>query len=75
MKGYNEFLRGGSVIDVVEKGCFKCEVLRCDGLVGEGSDLGEDGEVILDVMIMDGYIYFSWFLFFINFFDIFIIKE
>lgn len=52
--GYNEFLRGGSVIDVVEKGCSKCEVLRCDGSVGEGSDPDEDGEVTLDAMIMDG---------------------
>lgn len=55
LKGYNEFLRGGSVIDVVEKGCSKCEVLRCDGSVGEGSDPDEDGEVTLDAMIMDGY--------------------
>lgn len=55
MKGYNEFLHGGSVIDVVEKGCSKCEVLRCDGSVGEGSDPDEDGEVTLDAMIMDGY--------------------
>ena len=54
LSGYNVFLNGGSVVDAVEKGCSKCEVLRCDGSVGEGSDPDENGEVTLDAMIMDG---------------------
>ncbi|XP_061163758.1 N(4)-(Beta-N-acetylglucosaminyl)-L-asparaginase-like [Saccostrea echinata] len=52
--GYNVFLTGGSAVDAVERGCSKCEVQRCDGSVGEGSDPDEEGEVTLDAMIMDG---------------------
>lgn len=47
-------LFGGFVLDVVENGCVVCEKEQCDGIVGFGGSFDEGGEIILDVMIMDG---------------------
>jgi N4-(beta-N-acetylglucosaminyl)-L-asparaginase len=38
----------------VEHGCSTCEAERCDGTVGYGGSPDENGESLLDAMIMDG---------------------
>lgn len=43
-----------TAVDAVEAGCSECEMERCDGSVGWGSDPDEAGETTLDAMIMDG---------------------
>ncbi|XP_069676921.1 N(4)-(Beta-N-acetylglucosaminyl)-L-asparaginase-like isoform X2 [Periplaneta americana] len=48
------YLKKGSALDAVEKGCSTCEEEQCDGTVGYGGSPDEDGETTLDAMIMDG---------------------
>ncbi|KAH3842682.1 hypothetical protein DPMN_116186 [Dreissena polymorpha] len=43
-----------TAVDAVEAGCTECELERCDGSVGWGSNPDEAGETTLDAMIMDG---------------------
>lgn len=38
----------------VEQGCTECEKDRCDGTVGFGGSPDENGESVLDALIMDG---------------------
>lgn len=51
---WNEVLKGGSRLDILEAGCSKCEELQCDGTVGFGGSPDEHGETTLDAFIFDG---------------------
>ncbi|KAF8046860.1 hypothetical protein N665_3376s0003 [Sinapis alba] len=45
---------GISAVDAVVEGCSACEELRCDGTVGPGGSPNENGETMLDALVMDG---------------------
>ncbi|CAN7012392.1 unnamed protein product [Brassica rapa subsp. trilocularis] len=46
--------KGSSAVEAVVEGCSACEELRCDGTVGPGGSPNENGETMLDALIMDG---------------------
>nr|VDD39486.1 unnamed protein product [Brassica oleracea] len=46
--------KGSSAVEAVVEGCSACEELHCDGTVGPGGSPNENGETMLDALIMDG---------------------
>ncbi|KAJ0248807.1 isoaspartyl peptidase/L-asparaginase 3 [Hirschfeldia incana] len=46
--------KGSSAVEAVVEGCSACEELRCDGTVGPGGSPNENGETMLDALVMDG---------------------
>ncbi|KAG7535078.1 Nucleophile aminohydrolases N-terminal [Arabidopsis thaliana x Arabidopsis arenosa] len=45
---------GCSAVEAVVEGCSACEELRCDGTVGPGGSPDENGETMIDALVMDG---------------------
>ncbi|XP_010483828.1 PREDICTED: probable isoaspartyl peptidase/L-asparaginase 3 isoform X1 [Camelina sativa] len=45
---------GSSAVEAVVEGCSACEELRCDGTVGPGGSPNENGETMIDALVMDG---------------------
>ncbi|CAN8264766.1 unnamed protein product [Cochlearia groenlandica] len=45
---------GSSAVEAVVEGCSACEELRCDGTVAPGGSPDENGETMIDALVMDG---------------------
>ncbi|CAN8264781.1 unnamed protein product [Cochlearia groenlandica] len=45
---------GSSAVEAVVEGCSACEELRCDGTVGPGGSPDENGETMIDALVMNG---------------------